>query len=82
MLDAAAPRRRPTGPRAKLDHKGLRARERRLGWGLEESIELPTRSSLGPARSYMGLRPPSSVQMASKFGGVHPLQCPRAFTMA
>jgi len=32
MLDAAAPRRRPTGPRAKLDHKGLIARECRLGW--------------------------------------------------
>src|SRR5262245_47924961 len=33
MLDAAAPRRRPTGARAKLDHKGLIARECRLGWG-------------------------------------------------
>src|SRR5262245_40548747 len=33
MLDAAAPRRRPTGPRAKLDHKSVIARERRLGWG-------------------------------------------------
>jgi hypothetical protein len=33
MLDAAAPRRRTTGLRAKLDHKGLIARERRLGWG-------------------------------------------------
>src|SRR4029434_4835771 len=32
-LDAAAPRRRTTGPRAKLDHKGLITRERRLGWG-------------------------------------------------
>src|SRR5262245_56750469 len=69
MLDAAAPRRRPTGPRAKLDHKGLIARERRLGWGhaylpyadvrvygflpclcLEERIESPARSGIGPAR--------------------------------
>src|SRR6516164_5115205 len=33
MLDAAFPRRRPTGPRAKLDHKRLITRERRLGWG-------------------------------------------------
>src|SRR5262245_23067943 len=32
MLDAAFPRRRPMGPRAKLDHKSLIARERRLGW--------------------------------------------------
>src|SRR5215813_6084679 len=33
MLDAATPRRRTTGPRAKLDHKGLITRECRLGWG-------------------------------------------------
>ena len=33
MLDAAAPRRRPTGPRAKLDYKSLIPRECRLGWG-------------------------------------------------
>src|SRR5262245_59415690 len=33
MLDAAFPRRRPTGPRAKLHHKGLIPRECRLGWG-------------------------------------------------
>jgi hypothetical protein len=32
MLDAAAPRRRPTGPCAKLGHKGLITRECRLGW--------------------------------------------------
>src|SRR6516162_5932256 len=32
MLDAAFPRWRPTGPRAKLHYKGLNARERRLGW--------------------------------------------------
>ena len=31
MLDAATPRRRTMGPRAKLDHKGLIARECRLG---------------------------------------------------
>src|SRR5215813_5306570 len=30
----------------------------------------------------MGLRLPCSVQMASKYGGVPPPQCPRAFTMA
>ena len=30
----------------------------------------------------MGLRPPCSVQTASKFGGVQPPQCLRAFTMA
>ena len=30
----------------------------------------------------MGLRLPCSVQMAFKFGGVQPPQCPRAFTMA
>jgi hypothetical protein len=30
----------------------------------------------------MGLRPPCSVQTASKFGGVQPPQCPRAFTKA
>src|SRR6516165_11220142 len=33
MLDAAFPRRCTTGPRAKLDHKSLIARERRFGWG-------------------------------------------------
>src|SRR4029450_6192131 len=33
MLDAAAPQRRTIRPRAKLDHKGVIARERRLGWG-------------------------------------------------
>src|SRR5215831_7758306 len=30
----------------------------------------------------MGLRQPCCVQMASKSGGVQPLPCPRAFTMA
>src|SRR5262245_59130590 len=49
---------------------------------LEESIESPARSGIGLARSNMGLRPPRSVQMASKFGGMKPPQCPRAFTMA
>ena len=49
---------------------------------LEESIESPARSGIGPARSDMGLRLPCSVQMAFKFGGVQPPQCPRAFTMA
>src|SRR5262245_15754986 len=49
---------------------------------LEESIESPARSGIGPACSYMGLRLPCSVQMASKFGGMKPPQCPRAFTMA
>ena len=49
---------------------------------LEESIESPARSGLGPARSDMGFRQPRSVQMVSKFGGMKPLQCPRAFTMA
>src|SRR5215510_9028369 len=33
MLDAAFPRRRPMGPRAKLDHKSLIARECWFGWG-------------------------------------------------
>src|SRR5262245_42343329 len=49
---------------------------------LEESIESPARSGIGLARSDLGLRPPRSVQMASKFGGIKPSQCPRAFTMA
>ena len=30
----------------------------------------------------MGLRLPGSVQMASKFGGMKPLQCSRAFNTA
>ena len=54
-------------------------RTRAGAWGravsylcLEESIESPARSGIGPARSYMGLRPPRSVQMASKFGGRAP----------
>src|SRR5215471_6399862 len=33
MLDAAFPRRRTTGARAKLDHKGLIVRECWVGWG-------------------------------------------------
>src|SRR5215831_718222 len=49
---------------------------------LEESIESPARSGIGLERSDMGLRLPCSVQMAFKFGGVQPPQCPRAFTMA
>ena len=56
---------------------------------LEESIESPARSGIGPARSDMGparpnlgFRLPCRVQMASKFGGMQPLQCPRAFIMA
>ena len=49
---------------------------------LEESIESPARSGIGPARSYMGLQLPGSVQMAFNFGDVHPLSCSWAFTMA
>src|SRR5262245_14520754 len=49
---------------------------------LEESIESPARSGIGLERSNMGLRQLCSVQMASKYGGVHPLPCPRAFTVA
>src|SRR5215510_490636 len=49
---------------------------------LAESVEEPARSGIGPERSDMGLRPPRSVQMASKCGGIQPLPCPRAFTMA
>ena len=33
MFNAAFLPRRTTGPRAKLDHKGLITRECRLGWG-------------------------------------------------
>src|SRR5262249_21792465 len=49
---------------------------------LEESIESPARSGIGPARLNIGLQLPCSVQMAFRFGGVQPPQCPRAFTMA
>jgi hypothetical protein len=49
---------------------------------LEESIESPARSGIGRERSNMGLRPPRSVQMASKCRGMQPLPCPRAFTVA
>src|SRR5262249_42136642 len=46
---------------------------------LEESIESPACSGIG-ARAFKFGAP--SVQMASKFWGMHPLQCPSAFTMA
>src|SRR5262249_14555504 len=49
---------------------------------LEESIESPARSGLGPARSNRGLRQPCRVQMVSKFGGMQSLPCPRAFIVA